>query len=234
MSPTRYPAVASEEIKAMAIALAICAGRDYSPRVPTVGERPGEKGREGVHRAKNWLERSTRVEFSYTAYDNIPSVDLLTFDCPGGGSASFDIGGIFRGEELSKKSFLAEVKNYGPKSDQYPEFKKFLALCYIAYRAKPTYCDRLIWISWRPFRSDRWDELTSINEVIEAIIGERQKVFGPDVTPEEARSSIDMVAAAAVTERLWLIVLSEAHETLVITHDHYSEIVKIIAREARP
>jgi hypothetical protein len=230
----RHPAVAPKELKAMAIPLAIFARWDYSPRVPTVGERPGEKGREGVHRAKNWLERSTRFEFSYTAYDNIPSVDLLTFNCPGGGSASFDIGGTFRGEELSKKSFLAEVKNYGPKSDQYPEFKKFLALCYIAYKAKPHYCERLIWISWRPFKSEKWDELTSINEVAEAVVGERQRVFGPEVTPEEARGSIDMVAAAAVAERLWLIVLSEGNETLVITHDHYSEIVKIIAREARP
>lgn len=201
--------------------------------MPQTGEQNQEKGRRGVRRAKVWLDRSTRVESIYTSYDTTPSVDLLKFTFPGTGrSASFDIGGTFRGEDLQNKSFLAEVKNYGPNSDQYPEFKKFLALCYIAYLAKPNYCHRLIWIAWRPFGCDRWDELTNVTEVIEGIVSDRHRVFGPNVTPEDARSRIDMVAAAAVAERLWLIILSEACETLVITRDHYSEVVKLITKEA--
>jgi hypothetical protein len=218
----------------MTFPLAIPPAWRYCPYVPATGEQPGEKGRAGVHKAKTWLDRTTRVESSYTAYDTTPSVDLLTFSCPGtGGTASFDIGGVFRGEELEKQPFLAEVKFYGPNSDQYPEFKKFLALCYIAYTAKPSYCGRLIWITWRPFKCDKWDELKSIDQIIEAVISERGRVFGPDVTSEEARTRINLDTAAAVSERLWLIILSEAHETLVITHDHYSEVVKIITREAR-
>jgi hypothetical protein len=201
--------------------------------MPELGEQTQEKGRRGVHRAKVWLERSTRVEYSYTAYDSIPSIDLLKFTCPGTGrSAGFDIGGVFRGEELKDKAFLAEVKDYGPNSNQYPEFKRFLGLCYIAYTIKPNYCGRLIWITWRPFECNRWERLRNVDEVAEAVISDRERIFGAHVTEEEARERIDMVAAAAVAERLWLIVLSEAAETLVITHDHYSEVVKLITKEA--
>lgn len=203
--------------------------------MPEAGEQPGEKGRRGVYRAKTWLQRSTRVESIWTAYDQTPSVDLLTFACPGTGrGASFDIGGIFRGEELDNKSFLAEVKAYGPNSDQYPPFKKFLALCYIAYTLKPQYCDRLIWITWRPFGCDRWDDLTSIKEIIEAVVSDRKRVFGPQATPEEARIRIDLDAVAAIAERLWLIVLSDGHESLGLRKVHLAEIVRLITLEAEP
>lgn len=202
--------------------------------MPQTGEQSGEKGRRGVYRAKTWLERSTRVEYCWTAYDSIPCVDLLTFCWPGtGGKGSFDIGGIFRGEELEKKSFLVEVKDYGPKSDQYPEFKTFLALCYVAYTSKPEYCDHLIWMTWRPFGCDRWDNLTTINEVVAAVVHCRERVFGSGVTPEDAKAQINMVAAAAVAERLWLIILSEGNESLTITKDHYAEIVKLATQGAR-
>ncbi len=198
-----------------------------------LGEQIQEKGRNGVHRAKLWLERTTRVGHSWTAYDSVPSVDLLKFTCPGNGaSAGFDIGGTLRGENLEGQAFLAEVKDYGPNSDQYPEFKKFLALCYIAYTAKPTYCDHLIWITWRPFKCQTWDDLTSVNEVIEAVVTERERVFGVGVTQEDARSQVDLAAAAAVADRLWLIVLSERQETLVITRSHYAEVVRLITEGA--
>lgn len=216
-------------------ALAASLKRDYYPGVAVAGELAGEKGRRGVYRAKTWLQRSTRVEQIWTVYDQTPSVDLLTFICPGTErGASFDIGGVFRGEELEKRSFLAEVKDYGPRSDQYPQFKKFLALCYMAYTLKPEYCDRLIWITWRPFGCDKWDDLTSMREIIEAVVSDRKRVFGSEVTPEEASSRIDLDTAAAIAERLWLIVLSEGHESLGLRRIHLAEIVKLIALEAEP
>jgi hypothetical protein len=203
-------------------------------RVARPGEQPGEKGRIGTRRAKVWLDKSTRVAHSYTAYDQTPSVRLLTFSCPGsGGTASFDIGGIFQGEGLHGQSFLVEVKSYGSTSDPYPEYRRFLALCYMAYIEDAQRCDNFIFLGWRPFKSDKWEGLASVAEVIDAVISDRKRVFGEGLDVDAARAKVDLDIAAAVAQRLWLIVLNERQEQqLVITKLHYGMIVAHISMEA--
>ena len=92
------------------------------------GEDSQDRGREGLERAKQWLDLSTRVRHAW-AYDDYPLAEMVHFEWPyATGRAkpfSFDLGGQFRGEPLDGQSFLAEVKNYRYESDLPEHFRDF-------------------------------------------------------------------------------------------------------------
>jgi hypothetical protein len=70
------------------------------------GEEAQDTGREGLQRAKQWLELSTRVRKSWSYQDRLFS-SLVHFPWPHGTTTfSFDLGGEFQGDPLDKQSFL--------------------------------------------------------------------------------------------------------------------------------
>ncbi len=196
------------------------------------GEDAQETGRDGLHRAKRWLEMTTRVDKSWTHGDK-PMAELLTFAWPfGGGTYTFDLGGTFRGGELGGQSFLAEVKNYKREGDLPVHFRDFLAKAYVALGTHPDRCGNFLWISWSPFQAQMWDTHASVESVQKAVLHKANvsRVLGT-VDVSEGAAKLDAERMTRVADRVWLVTLGEQQESLVLAPEHYLEVTRLIAQE---
>lgn len=183
------------------------------------GEALHEKGRDGALRAKRWLEATTRVSHSWLNTDG-PIGRRCQFDWPHGGrSFSFDIGGFLRGADFDGHSFLAECKKYSNVGNQPTEYPEYLAKCYVAYQKQPMWCDHFMWITWHPFSVTTWSSLCSSDLVWKSVITERERVLGTS-DENEAKQLINNDVVKDVADRLWLLVLTDKQEKLVIPRDH--------------
>lgn len=197
------------------------------------GESAHAKGADGARRAKRWLESTTRVNAQWVNPDP-PALRKLQFRWPHGGqNFSFDLGGTLKYGDFDGQMFYAESKNYASSSDLGSHYSEFLAQCYVAYRERPMYCDHFMWISWSPHSVTKWSELTTARYVEKQVLANRQRIFGVDDT-EEAQSEIDDKIVSAVAERLWIIILSEKQETLVISKEHRGLIEKHEVEKEEP
>jgi hypothetical protein len=188
--------------------------------VARTGEQTQEAGREGVRRAKRWLEASCRAEVKW---DNPKFGQKLQFDkADGSNSFSFDFAGTLMGGDLEGEEFYAEVKKYINAADQATHYSAFLAQCYRAYDESPHRCDHFMWITWSPFNVTKWDTLMTPSEVKDAVTKH------PDIALGDAEA--DDAACAEVAKRLWLIVLSDKQEELVIDPEHRLEVVAFLQR----
>ncbi|WP_029892916.1 hypothetical protein [Nocardia brasiliensis] len=195
------------------------------------GEASQEKGREGARLAKKWLERSTRVNVTWVNPDKV-AIPKLTLDKarPVGQSKdfSFDLGGYLRGEDIDGQTFLAECKNYKDSSDQGNHYSAFLAHCYRAAATNHLLGDNFFWITYAPFNVTTWDQLASKEKVRKSVLD------NPDVNFCEGEDPIAVISqeiVCAVSERLWMLVLSEKQiEHLVLTANHHSIIEQDIIR----
>lgn len=184
------------------------------------GEELHEKGREGAKRAKEWLEATTRVNVPWVN-PNQYAINKLSFSWANRApDFSFDLGGLLLGDGLNGQMFLAEVKFYlSGASDQGTLYREYLAKCYRAYVSRPERCDNFMWITWTPFLVSKWSALCSAKEVESAVVEHRERAL--NVTDEtQAHAAIDLEACTKVADRLWLIVLSERQEQLVISKQH--------------
>jgi hypothetical protein len=199
------------------------------------GEDAQDTGRDGLQRAKHWLDLSTRVHRSWAYHDGTLG-EMVHFEWPhASGQAkpfSFDLGGNFRGHPFDGQSFLAEVKNYRYESDLPAHFRDFLAKCYVALGDRPARCDNFLWISWSPFQAQKWHKHTTTENVRRSLIHQanRNRVFGVD-NEADAVTKLDAELMAKVASRVWLITLSDQQELLVPTEDHYYKMAEIFSRE---
>lgn len=195
------------------------------------GEAAQAKGADGARRAKRWLESTTRVNAQWVNPDKA-AVGKLTFDWPHGGHTfSFDLGGIMKYGEFEGQMFFAESKNYDAPSDLASHYDQFLAQCYVAFQEREAYCDHFIWIAWSPHSITRWPELRSEDAVRDGVIKHRLRVFDEE-NKADAAAMIDADTVTAVAERLWLIILSEKQERLVISAEHRGIIDKYEAEKS--
>jgi len=194
--------------------------------LPVSGEALHQLGAEGTRRAKKWLDATTRVKASWTNED-ATYTNKLEFAWPfGGQSFSFDLGGILTGGDFEGHFFLSEVKKYSSAGDQGAHWDNFLAKCYVARRTMAPLCDHFMWITWHPFRQNTWTKLASAEQVRTGLLLEhnRKRALGKE-DEDEARALIDDTVVAEVAERVWLLVLSDKQESLVITPEHRGLIV---------
>lgn len=190
------------------------------------GELLHKLGEEGARRAKLWLDSTTRVKSSWTVYDK-GAPTKLSFPWPHGGrSYSYDLGGNFLGGDLENEFFLAECKKYTTKK-QGPAFDKFLAQSYSTLERHPYLADHFLWITWHPFRIDSWNLLYSEDAIRAAVVADRERLFGSEISEEDARVQINENIVADLATRIWIIVLSDRQETLVISTDDRAELMKI-------
>lgn len=199
-----------------------------------VGEDAHRAGEDGTRRAKLWLASTTRVLKTWTHGDAVPT-SRLSFSWPHGGqSFSYDIGGTLQGQPFDGHLFLAECKNYKAAQDQGTHYDKFLAQSYVVASQGLLFADHFMWITWAPFRADSWDKQVTKQAVIDALLHKNNipRVFGDDTTKEDARTLIDESLADDVASRIWIIVLSEKMEQLVISRDHRSWLIgEMVRRE---
>jgi hypothetical protein len=189
---------------------------------------PGESmhvvGEDGVRRAKKWLEATTRVSQSWTVYDDVP-VQRLQYPWPHGDqSFSYDLGGLLWGGEFHQHGFLAESKKYSHDNQGAP-FDKFLAQSYVTLRDSPALAQHFMWITWNPFRISTWKTLSDAESVVRALVAHGKQVF--DLTDEaDVRAAVDADLVADLVERVWVIVLSDRQEKLVISKEDRAELMK--------
>ncbi|MCA1606397.1 MAG: hypothetical protein LC775_13230 [Acidobacteria bacterium] len=181
------------------------------------GEQLHELGREGARRAKEWLEATTRVNAHWVNPDRyaIPKLSFYWADSAAR-KFSFDLGGVLLGGDLHSQMFLAESKLYKADSDQGTLYVEYLAKCYRALAMSPERCDNFMWITWSPFSIKRWATLCTAPYVKEAITQHAERVFGDQKRDPEIEGKM----CEDVARRLWLIVLSERQESLVISREH--------------
>ncbi|MEU1290248.1 hypothetical protein [Kitasatospora sp. NPDC005856] len=186
------------------------------------GEELHEVGADGARRAKEWLEATTRVKASWTNTDPKWS-RRMTFKWPTGKQTPFslDLGGLLCGGEFDNDIFMAECKKYASASDQGTHYLAYLAKCYVILSQQETAADHFMWITWCPFNVTDWDKLLTEEWLRKAILRHAPDIFG-EVPPGEVESLIDNDVVRLTAERLWMIVLSDKQEQLVITREHRS------------
>lgn len=192
------------------------------------GEQQHVKAEDGVNRAKRWLDATTRVRASWTIYDNTEAAGRLTYKWPGSATEySYDLGGILLGAPYENHAFLAECKKYKNAADQPKHFDKFLAQSYVTLLSEPRLGDHFMWITWAPFRATQWSKISDLDRIVSAILdvpNNRTRIFG-DVGREVAASLLDMTVLQNLAERVWMIVLSDRQESLVISADDRALVV---------
>jgi hypothetical protein len=190
------------------------------------GETMHQIGADGMRRAKKWLDSTTRVLASWTNEDAVVA-NRLEFQWPHGGqNFSFDLGGLLCGGDFEMQSFVAECKKYSAASDQGEHYDDWLAKCYIMRRDYYRNADHFMWITWHPFRVGVWNQLLMPDSVKRGLLTSynRKRIFDTD-EEEKARALIDEELVNDVAGRLWLIVLSDKQEKLVIGTDDLAELV---------
>ena len=181
-------------------------------------------GEDGVRRAKKWLDATTRVHSSWTVYDDVPEVvERLTFKWPQGDQDySYDLGGEMYGGGFHKQFFLAECKLYKDASDQPNHYSKFLAQSYVTLGAEPKLATHYMWITWAPFEATKWSRVRDPKRIVRALTKDatnRRRVFGDGVDEAGALAAVDDGRVEELSRRLWMIVLSERQEALVISDE---------------
>ncbi len=174
-----------------------------------------------------WLEATTRVTKSWAVYDET-SVSKLTFKWPHGGQQySYDLGGLLFGGDFDNQFFLAESKKYKGSSDQGTHYDKFLAQSYVTLRDQGRLADHFMWITWAPFRVTSWSKQSDPDAIRKALLTDenRARVFG-DVDVEAAKTALDDVLLLDLSSRMWIIVLSERQERLVISDEDRGVLLK--------
>lgn len=172
------------------------------------------------------------MKSSWSAYDK-GAPDRLTYPWPEGGkSYSYDLGGNFLGGDLENEFFLAECKKYST-DQQGGHFDKFLAQSYSTLEHHPQLADHFLWITWHPFRVTSWNDLYSAQAIRSSLVNERARLFGDNVEVDDVAGLINEDIVADLAARVWIIVLSDRQETLVISNEDRAELMKIrILKEA--
>ncbi len=180
------------------------------------GETAHSTGKEGVERARAWLEKTGRVNVNYTVYE-VGEVEFLTFRDAVGGKFSFDLSGILDLDE-GKSTSYGEVKKYSVVGSQPQEYTEYLAKCYRATLndERPYH---FFWITWHPFSQTKWARLCSAEEIRAALEAHQVKYCGSD--------EIDSEIVAELAQRLWLVVLSDRQETLSMSDEMLGELRRL-------
>lgn len=195
-------------------------------RPPAPGEQNQQIGDDGARRAKKWLDATTRVRHSYTNMDD-GGPHKLAFSWPHGGTSySYDLGGVFRGKPFDNEVFVAESKKYSAASDQGMHFDKFLAQTYCTLDNHSRMAQHFMWITWAPFRVTTWGTIASSENIRKALHAHADKVFALSDTAE-IDERIDQEIVDYMTANLWMIVLSDKQEQLVISVNDRAELAKI-------
>lgn len=175
------------------------------------GEATHDAGANGIQRAKTWLEATGRAQVRWWVPRDDAKLSCAWAD-PQSQPFSFDMGGLLEGGLYEGDLFQAEIKrNLKGVGKQPGQYREYLAKCYRALEVKPDMCDHFMWITWHPFSQTRWTKLCTASMVRECTRQYARKALGSkDASP-------DTDQCKKVAERLWVIVLCERQETLLLS-----------------
>ena len=188
------------------------------------GEAMHKKGADGAQRAKRWLDATTRTRASWTNDDEV-AAGRLEFNWPflGQEPYSFDVGGVLYGPPFDNHSFMAEVKNYSGDSLG-GDYDDFLAKCYLTWRDHARWANQFMFLTWHPFRIKSWTQLCDPDAIVKGCIVNRRRLFNVE-EEGEAKELVDDALVNDLADRLWVVVLSEKQEQLLISDQERALIV---------
>lgn len=205
------------------------------------GEAMHQKGADGARRAKHWLDATTRTRTSWVNEDAVRA-SKLEFAWPHGGQLfSFDVGGILIGDPFDWHNFVAEVKNYSTDSGLGGHFEDFLAKCLVVRKLHPSNAEQFMFLTWHPFNVTRWTKLCQKDTIVSAVRKHAKHIYDLDpssATDDAAKAKdiceqietniqADMATIEDLEARLWLVVLSEKQEELLISKEDRALINKM-------
>ncbi len=176
-------------------------------------EKSQEVGREGVFKAKQYLESTTHLRLPWTAYDHDSMCKLQRLD---GSKKVYDLAGYFLGQRRHR--LFVEAKKYSGAGGQGGMYTEYLADIYsITARARKDDMDdqsEFMWVTWHPFSQSNWTRLTHHAYIREAVVEHagRLGLSEGDDNPE-----IDDDLCRFVSGKLWLLVLSDRQHELVLS-----------------
>lgn len=169
-----------------------------------VGEQQHVQGFDGTKDARRWLDRTTRAEVLFDAYDGPQMVQLQLLNDEWEG---WDLMGVLLDEEGEKlNTFYAESKNHTSDSTAGMGYEEFIRNCYSALAKKRLNGDEVVidfmFITWHPFKVKTWTKLCTkeqVKEFVEAKLGTDDDVLGGH--------DYDDLVGEELSNHLWLIVL---------------------------
>ena len=196
----------------------------YSPPV-AAAESVQKDGMDGVDLAKRWLESTTWVELPFDAYNNAPVCTLRRLD---GKVKRYDLFGSIHTRPPTP--LYVEVKDYDSSGGkQGADYWAFLANAYsvTAQDLKDGEDARreFMWITRHPFNITDWASLTSPDRIKKALEDHHSEAL--------AGESIDVDLLATVADRLWLLVLHQRQEGLMLTAEELALVESKLNRKAK-
>lgn len=189
------------------------------------GEAMHQKGAQGAQRAKRWLDSTARTRSSWTNEDEVPA-GRLEFRWPHEGQQpfSFDIGGELYGDPYDHHFFAAEVKNYSGDALG-GHYDDYLAKCYLVFRDYSNWVNQFMFLTWHPFRVTSWTKQCDPEAIVAGCLRNKKRLFNED-EDELALAKIDTNLVEELKDRLWLIILSEKQEQLLMSDDDRARLFK--------
>jgi hypothetical protein len=172
-----------------------------------------EIGRSGVKHFRRLLDGTMRFNMSYDIYESPERVILpLLVD---GQTKAFDIGGVHTDEDGNRRAEVyVEAKNYEDAGGQSAEFREFLANAYSATVRKwneinmdPKF--EFMWATTCPWKGSGFRQVASSGALRKAVEEADEQVI-------PATHEIDEEMIAAVGQRLWVWVVSDRHEEMIL------------------
>jgi transcriptional regulator with XRE-family HTH domain len=185
-----------------------------SSRVPPLmTEVEQEIGRKGVKRFRRLLDGTMRFNMSWDIYENAPLVALPLL--ASGKTKTFDLGGLHTdddGETLAE--IFVEAKNYKDAGSQSAEFSEFLANAYSATMRKRDDINmdpkwEFMWATMCPWKGTGFRQVAS-REALRSAVGTADEAIIP------ADHDIDEGMITALAQRLWVWVVCERHEDMIL------------------
>lgn len=190
-------------------------------------EKSQETGREGVFRAKQYLESTTHLQLPWTAYDHESMCKRQRLD---GSKKVYDLAGFFLGRR--RHPLFVEAKKYSVVGSQGTMYTEYLADIYsIIARARENDMDddaEFMWITWHPFSQNKWVKLIDHEYVREAVREHAERLKLPT---NEDEVEIDDDLCRLVSRRLWLLVLSDRQHELVLSPEELKLAMMNLKRE---
>ncbi|HZJ48849.1 MAG TPA: hypothetical protein VFD97_07430 [Acidimicrobiia bacterium] len=186
-------------------------------------ESQHKSGEEGLDFTKRWLESTTWVELGFDAYTNPAVCTLERLD---GKKKVWDLfGSIFHSPPTP---LYVENKAYNNVGSQPAEYLEFLANAY-SHTAKalkdgpdPRY--EFMWVTTHPFDQTAWPTLTSPERIKKAL----------DKDPGACgEGGPDLSTLSLVSNRVWLLVLHERQNNLLLTPSELSNVEGLLNRKGK-
>ena len=94
----------------------------------------------------------------------------------------------------------------------------FYASSLVVLRDYPRSANQFMFLTWHPFRVTSWTKLCSTEAIEKGLVENRNRVYGvEDEVEARALMKADAGVIEDLSQRLWLVVLSEKQENLLIS-----------------